>query len=44
MEENFRRMGLLSDDLADEWLDDQNALSDISLKEHVEGQEWRAEI
>ncbi len=46
MEEKFRRMGLLSDndnDLSSPDLE-QNVLGDISVKEYVEGQEWRAEI
>ena len=44
MEEKFRRMGLMSDDPTDEWDTDDNLLASISQKEHVEGQEWRAEI
>jgi hypothetical protein len=45
MEEKFRRMGLMSGDLTeDEWLGDENVLGNISQKEYVEGQEWRAEI
>ena len=46
MEEKFRRMGLLGDndnDLSSPDLE-QNVLGDISAKEYVEGQEWRAEI
>ena len=47
MEEKFRRMGLLSDNDND-FLSptdlDQNVLGNISAREYVEGQEWRAEI
>ena len=42
MEEKFRRMGLLSE--SDDWSEDPDVLADISQKEYVEGQEWRAEI
>jgi hypothetical protein len=42
MEEKFRRMGLLSE--SDDWSEDPSVLADISQKEYVEGQEWRAEI
>jgi len=44
MEEKFRRMGLMSEDPTDEWDNDDDLLASISQKEHVEGQEWRAEI
>ena len=42
MEEKFKKMGLLNDnDLVN---DVTSSLNEISLKESVEGQEWRAEI
>ena len=44
MEEKFRRMGLLSDSESNDWSEDPDVLADISQKEYVEGQEWRAEI
>ena len=46
MEEKFRRMGLLSDNDNDflSASDEPNVLGDISAREYVEGQEWRAEI
>lgn len=46
MEEKFRRMGLLSDDASDDFLDDNDSgtVVDISQKQYVEGLEWRAEI